>query len=208
MQHEPVSLPSHESEPRLNVLQKQPECIYSWSGGASDTAPIAEAVDGKIAEWNTLAQVSDPQPNSEISVCVSEGRRPTIRHPGCLSLTSTGQAIDTTACANNTKARPNTAVDDGTLTTYNLCKVKLPGDSSEAEPPVPISNTAVKRFSADDTALARVWENRPSPGDLISALGRMSAPPLVMGLRQVPCLTVLFRHATIPARRGGQSPPG
>ena len=38
------------------------------------------------------------------------------------------------------------------------------GGSSEAAPPVPIPNTEVKRPSADDTASARVWENRSLPG--------------------------------------------
>ena len=42
--------------------------------------------------------------------------------------------------------------------------IKLPGGSSEAAPPVPIPNTEVKRLSADDTALAKVWENRSLPG--------------------------------------------
>ncbi len=46
------------------------------------------------------------------------------------------------------------------------CNVKLlsPGGPSEAAPPVPIPNTAVKRLSADDTAPARTWENRSLPG--------------------------------------------
>ncbi|SVA79286.1 uncharacterized protein METZ01_LOCUS132140 [marine metagenome] len=39
------------------------------------------------------------------------------------------------------------------------------GGISEAEPPVPIPNTEVKRFSTYDTALATAWENRPLPGD-------------------------------------------
>ena len=43
--------------------------------------------------------------------------------------------------------------------------IRLPGGPSEAAPPVPIPNTEVKRLSADDTALARVWENRSLPGD-------------------------------------------
>ena len=41
---------------------------------------------------------------------------------------------------------------------------RSPGGFSEADPPVPISNTEVKRLSADDTALATGWENRPPPG--------------------------------------------
>ena len=35
-------------------------------------------------------------------------------------------------------------------------------------PPVPIPNTEVKRLSADDTALATEWENRPLPGVFFS----------------------------------------
>ena len=38
------------------------------------------------------------------------------------------------------------------------------GDQSEADPPVPIPNTEVKRLSADDTWGATLWENRPLPG--------------------------------------------
>ena len=41
-----------------------------------------------------------------------------------------------------------------------------PGGKSVVAPPVTIPNTEVKRHSADDTALARVWENRSSPGVL------------------------------------------
>ena len=33
------------------------------------------------------------------------------------------------------------------------------------DPPVPIPNTEVKRYSAHDTAPAKVWENRSLPGD-------------------------------------------
>ena len=44
----------------------------------------------------------------------------------------------------------------------------LPGGSSEVAPPVPIPNTAVKRLSAYDTALATGWENRSSPGGMSS----------------------------------------
>ena len=33
-------------------------------------------------------------------------------------------------------------------------------------PPVPIPNTEVKRLSADDTAPARMWENRSLPRGL------------------------------------------
>ena len=39
------------------------------------------------------------------------------------------------------------------------------GGKSAMDPPVPIPNTEVKLRSADDTASARVWENRALPGD-------------------------------------------
>ena len=39
------------------------------------------------------------------------------------------------------------------------------GGKSAMDPPVPIPNTEVKLRSADDTASARVWENRSLPGD-------------------------------------------
>ena len=38
------------------------------------------------------------------------------------------------------------------------------GGKSGVDPPVPFPNTEVKRPSADDTALATGWENRPVPG--------------------------------------------
>jgi hypothetical protein len=37
------------------------------------------------------------------------------------------------------------------------------GGLGEADPPVPIPNTEVKRLSADDTGWATDWENRPLP---------------------------------------------
>ncbi len=43
----------------------------------------------------------------------------------------------------------------------------LSGGFSETVPPVPIPNTVVKRLSADDTALSRVWENRSLPGGIL-----------------------------------------
>ncbi len=54
----------------------------------------------------------------------------------------------------------------GCATRSGLCDEKWlsPGGPSEAAPPVPIPNTAVKRLSADDTAPARTWENRSLPG--------------------------------------------
>lgn len=40
----------------------------------------------------------------------------------------------------------------------------IPGDDGEGEPPVSISNTEVKPFSADSTWLETTWEGRTSPG--------------------------------------------
>ncbi len=41
------------------------------------------------------------------------------------------------------------------------------GGFSEADPPVSIPNTEVKRLSADDTALVTAWENRSLPGGFL-----------------------------------------
>ena len=57
--------------------------------------------------------------------------------------------------------------------------VRPSGGTSEVDPPVPIPNTEVKRFSADDTALATVWENKSLPGGLSTTppyLGYPSPP--------------------------------
>ena len=61
------------------------------------------------------------------------------------------------------------------------------GGFSKTVPPVPISNTVVKRFSADDTALVMAWENKSLPGDFsfpdISStahFARTNARPLVL----------------------------
>ncbi len=48
------------------------------------------------------------------------------------------------------------------LTVIGKLFFSFPGDYSEEVTPVPIPNTEVKLFSADDTAL--VWESRSSPG--------------------------------------------
>src|SRR5437764_12249921 len=48
------------------------------------------------------------------------------------------------------------------------------GGKSGVDPPVPIPNTEVKRPSADDTAWATGWENRPVPGPYSSHYSRFS----------------------------------
>ena len=40
---------------------------------------------------------------------------------------------------------------------------KRSGDDGEEEPPVPIPNTEVKLFSAEDTWRETAWENRSLP---------------------------------------------
>ncbi len=62
----------------------------------------------------------------------------------------------------------NITVDASGAVSYNFADSL--GGWSEAAPPVTIPNTEVKRLSADDTASARVWENRSPPG-VISFLG-------------------------------------
>ena len=55
-----------------------------------------------------------------------------------------------------------------------LCE-KFSGGYSEGGPPVPIPNTVVKSFSADDTSGATPWESRSLPG--ILSQGRSSTCP-------------------------------
>ena len=50
-----------------------------------------------------------------------------------------------------------------------LYGVRFLGDLSDEVTPVPIPNTAVKPFSADDTAWVTVWESRSSPDYFIKA---------------------------------------
>ena len=44
-----------------------------------------------------------------------------------------------------------------------------PGGAGGVVPPVPIPNTVVKRSSADDTAWATAWDNRPVPGPVLTS---------------------------------------
>ena len=53
------------------------------------------------------------------------------------------------------------------IDTFGITINLVSGSSSEVETPVPIPNTEVKRLSADDTALATGWENRPPPGAIL-----------------------------------------
>ena len=52
--------------------------------------------------------------------------------------------------------------------------IKFAGDCSEGVTPVPIPNTEVKAFSADDTAPEAVWESRSSPALYIYKKGLSS----------------------------------
>ena len=42
-------------------------------------------------------------------------------------------------------------------------KAKISGDNSKEDTPVPIPNTEVKFFSADDTWWVTAWESKTSP---------------------------------------------
>ena len=56
------------------------------------------------------------------------------------------------------------------LTKNGAYYLHIPGGSSGVDPPVPFSNTVVKRPSADDTALVTVWENRSLPGYIFAMM--------------------------------------
>ena len=52
-------------------------------------------------------------------------------------------------------------------------KIYLVGDNNEEEIPVPMPNTEVKLFSAEDTCGLPYWENRKSPVFLYSSLAQL-----------------------------------
>ena len=77
--------------------------------------------------------------------------------------------------------------------------VRPSGGTSEVDPPVPIPNTEVKRFSADDTALATVWENKSLPGGLPTIpIPRIPGPSQQIYRYQM--------YGTTPAKRGQTQP--
>ena len=76
-----------------------------------------------------------------------------------------------------------------------------PGGSSEAAPPVPIPNTAVKRFSAYDTALVTEWENRSPPGG-ISTHSYQASKLLHLSSLRLRC----FQPQEVPLLRFTQPP--
>src|SRR6266496_6520002 len=47
-----------------------------------------------------------------------------------------------------------------------------PGGASGVVPPVPFPNTVVKRPSANDTAWATAWDNRPVPGPPLTSFSQ------------------------------------
>lgn len=51
-----------------------------------------------------------------------------------------------------------------------LIAKSFPGDHGEGEPPVPISNTAVKPLRGDGTMLVTAWESSTLPGFLFTYL--------------------------------------
>ena len=87
-----------------------------------------------------------------------------------------------------------------------------PGGSGEVAPPVPIPNTEVKRLSADDTAFARVWENRSPPGVFLLGPVPLIGIRLDRGsvvLKQTAChLTVLASDPTLAAGASAAPPNG
>jgi hypothetical protein len=46
---------------------------------------------------------------------------------------------------------------------YMDSEIKFSGGNAEGATPVPIPNTEVKTFRADDTMIARLWESRSLP---------------------------------------------
>ena len=75
--------------------------------------------------------------------------------------------------------------------------VRSPGGTSEVDPPVPIPNTEVKRFSADDTALVTVWENRSLPGGL-STIPRSSSSQTFPQIRSCKIMEERRRNTAKP----------
>ena len=63
-----------------------------------------------------------------------------------------------------------------------------PGDASGEAPPVPIPNTEVKLFSAEDTRGATPWENRSSPGySFVSPVGSAGGAVAILRLVERIC---------------------
>ena len=63
------------------------------------------------------------------------------------------------------------------------------GDNGEEDPPVPIPNTEVKLFSAEDTWRATAWENRSLP---------------VLREKQFTKVDCFFREPEVRASKTGQ----
>ena len=78
------------------------------------------------------------------------------------------------------------------------------------DPPVLIPNTEVKHLSADDTASARVWENKSPPGGFFYAHGfsvlKIAHHPIVIaigGLYSPAKAPSIFGHSANPWHSSG-----
>ena len=52
-------------------------------------------------------------------------------------------------------------------------KIKVSGDNNEEEIPVPMPNTEVKLFSAENTCGLPCWKDRTLPGFIYSSLAQL-----------------------------------
>ena len=79
--------------------------------------------------------------------------------------------------------------------------IKFSGGNREEVTPVPISNTAVKLFIANGTALAAEWESRSPPeinflGDKSNkGVGAKPTPLLLFRIKFKLCRSLLYRAA-------------
>jgi hypothetical protein len=66
---------------------------------------------------------------------------------------------------------------------FGLCHKtgKISGGDSEGDPPVPIPNTAVKPFSADDTWGETPWESRSLPDSIFKSQESFSPAIFLFG---------------------------
>ena len=87
-------------------------------------------------------------------------------------------------------SKSKTSLTSLNLLNYLLKLKKFPGNHSVGETPVPIPNTEVKPYHADDTARATVWESRSLPGFFI--LG--SEGPGVRGFKWISSNSWLFYY--------------
>ncbi len=98
---------------------------------------------------------------------LGEGRRKKLRASFCGTFHKEAQYALTTA---------GIIVDDSIVLAIATTDYTVFGGDSVGVTPVPISNTEVKPYSADDTARETVWERR-SPPELIQAKAPVDQGP-------------------------------